>query len=172
MASSVLRQPKSVARDVFRKMSRKLASLLPKGLYARSLIIIITPVVLLQSVIAYVFMERHWQLVTQRLSAAVTADIAALIDIHESFPREQTTRALQIAAQRLALQLDILEGETLPPPGPKPFFTVLDEALSDEIRRQIKRPFWIDTVGRSNLIEIRVPVKDGVLRAVARRSLA
>ena len=59
---------------------RWLGRLLPKGLYARSLIIIIAPMVLLQSVIAYVFMERHWDLVTRRLSSAVTNDIAALID--------------------------------------------------------------------------------------------
>jgi two-component system osmolarity sensor histidine kinase EnvZ len=53
---------------------------LPKGLYARSLLIVIMPMVLLQSVVAFVFMERHWQLVTQRLSAAVTRDIAAVIE--------------------------------------------------------------------------------------------
>ena len=40
---------------------------MPKRLYARSLIIVITPMILLQSVIAFVFMERHWQTVTQRL---------------------------------------------------------------------------------------------------------
>ena len=147
--------------------------MLPKGLYARSLIIIITPVVLLQSVVAYVFMERHWQLVTQRLSSAVTADIAAIIDIYESYPQDRDAETLsRIAADRLGLDMEIMEGAKLPPPGPKPFFSILDEALSDEIRRQIKRPFWIDTVGRSNLIEIRVALKDGVLRVMARRSQA
>ncbi len=40
----------------------------PKGLYARALLIIIVPMVVLQSVIAFVFMERHWNTVTQRLS--------------------------------------------------------------------------------------------------------
>ena len=51
--------------------SLRVAGRMPKGLYARSLIIIIAPMVLLQSVVAFVFMERHWQTVTQRLSAAV-----------------------------------------------------------------------------------------------------
>ena len=45
---------------------------MPKGLYARALLIIILPMVILQSAIALVFMERHWQLVTFRLSEAVT----------------------------------------------------------------------------------------------------
>jgi two-component system osmolarity sensor histidine kinase EnvZ len=173
MSASALRQPRIVLQDALRRLVRSLAARLPKGLYARSLIIIITPVVLLQSVIAYVFMERHWQLVTQRLSAAVTSDIAALIDIHETFPRNITADALsRIAAERLNLNVDILEGASLPPPLPTPFFSLLDEALSEEMRRQIGRPFWIDTVGRSSFIEVRVVVKDGVMRVFARRSAA
>ena len=40
--------------------SRWLNSVMPKGLYARALLIIILPMVILQSVIAFVFMERHW----------------------------------------------------------------------------------------------------------------
>ena len=53
---------------------------MPTGLYARALLIMIVPMVILQSVVAFVFMERHWNTVTRRLSAAVTQDIAALID--------------------------------------------------------------------------------------------
>ncbi|MGL4974073.1 MAG: two-component sensor histidine kinase, partial [Bosea sp. (in: a-proteobacteria)] len=81
---------------------RFLGQYMPKGLYARALVIVITPVVLLQSVVAYVFMERHWQTVTQRLSSAVTADIAALIDVYESYPQDATAATLQrIAEERL-----------------------------------------------------------------------
>ncbi len=129
--------------------------------------------VLLQSVIAYTFMERHWQLVTRRLSAAVTADVAALIDIYESYPQDKGSETLErIASERLNLDVDILAGAKLPAPGPRPFFSLLDEALSDEIHRQIARPFWIDTVGRSSLIEIRVEIPGGVMRVIARRSQA
>jgi two-component system osmolarity sensor histidine kinase EnvZ len=172
-ATALVEQPRMMARGLLRRAARWLAGVMPKGLYARSLIIIITPVVLLQSVVAYVFMERHWQTVTQRLSAAVTADIAAVIDVYESYPQDRDAETLsRIAADRLNLDIEIMDGAKLPPPGPKPFFSLLDEALSDEIRRQIKRPFWIDTVGRSNLIEIRVALKNGVLRVMARRSQA
>ena len=56
-------------RDGWRRISRWLNSVMPKGLYARALLIIIAPMVILQSVVAFVFMERHWNLVTQHLSA-------------------------------------------------------------------------------------------------------
>ena len=50
--------------DGWRRISRWLNSVMPKGLYARALLIIILPMVILQSVIAFVFMERHWNVVT------------------------------------------------------------------------------------------------------------
>ncbi|KQP42249.1 ATPase [Methylobacterium sp. Leaf106] len=160
-------------RRIWKRLARAIGNALPKGLYARSLIIIIAPVVLLQSVIAYTFMERHWQLVTRRLSAAVTADVAAMIDVYESYPQDKDADTLtRIAGTRLNLDLDILKGAKLPLPGPRPFFSILDETLSEELAKQIGRPFWIDTVGRSSLIEIRVEIPDGVLRVTARRSMA
>src|SRR5262249_27113227 len=56
--------------------------------------------------------------------------------------------------------------------GPRPFFSLLDQALSQEISQRIRRPFWIDTVGRSNLVEIRIRLDDTVMRVFALRSAA
>ena len=59
-------------------------------------------------------------------------------------------------------------GKDLPPPRTKPFFNILDEILSEEIVRQIRRPFWIDTVGESSLVEIRILLDNKVLRVDGR----
>src|SRR5207302_379244 len=113
---------------------RPVRSVMPTGLYARSLLIIVTPMVILQSVVAFVFMERHWNTVTRRLSAAVTQDIASLIDTYQTLPDTPDHAALRrIAQQRLGLVVDFLPGTDLPPPGAKPFFSLLDQALSREI---------------------------------------
>jgi two-component system osmolarity sensor histidine kinase EnvZ len=103
----------------------------------------------------------------------VVQDIAALIDVYQNYPQSRDAAVLRkIAADRLGLQIDLLPPEPLPPPGPKPFFSVLDSALSREIGRQIGKPFWIDTVGNSNLVEIRIQLDQAVLRAFATRSQA
>ena len=60
----------------------------------------------------------------------------------------------------------------MPPPGPKPFFSLLDQTLSVQLGRQIGKPFWIDTVGHSNLVEIRIQLDDSVMRIFAQRSAA
>jgi two-component system osmolarity sensor histidine kinase EnvZ len=70
----------------------------------------------------------------------------------------------------LQLDVDLLPKQDLPPTLPKPFFSLLDSALSRELAQQIKRPFWIDTVGRSSLVEIQVLLDDGVLRVLTHRN--
>ena len=163
-----------VARHFWRAFSRALAGVMPKGLYARSLLIVIAPMVILQSAIALVFMERHWQLVTFRLSNAVTQDIAALIDIHRDFGAldPDNSKLEYIARARLNLEAEILPAGPLPPALPKPFFSLVDRAMSTEIERLIQMPFWIDTVGQSDLIEVRIDMGDAILRVVAHRSQA
>lgn len=156
-----------------KKLARFLKPVLPQGLYARSLLIIITPVVILQSVVAFVFMERHWELVTERLSQAVTRDIAAVIEMVETFPNDDANRTeiIRIARDALDLNVAFLPDTTLPNALPKPFFDLLDRTLSQAISRRLERPFWIDTVGRSSLVEVRVLIGDGeVLRVFARRN--
>jgi two-component system, OmpR family, osmolarity sensor histidine kinase EnvZ len=159
--------------DGWRRFARWLNSGMPKGLYARALLIIIAPMVILQSVIAFVFMERHWNVVTQRLSASVVQDIAALIDIYRGYPQDADQAQIRrIAQERLGLVVDFLPLADMPPPGPKPFFSLLDQALSEQLRKQIGRPYWIDTVGKSALLEIRVQLDNTVMRVFARRSAA
>ncbi|WP_425349873.1 ATP-binding protein [Mangrovicella endophytica] len=156
-----------------RPLPRVATRWLPKGLYARSLIIIIAPMVLLQSVVAFVFMERHWQLVTQRLSAAVVQDIAAVIELIDAYPQDPSYATITaIARDTLDLNVSVLPPEPLPQAAPRPFFNILDGILGDEITRQIKRPFWIDTVGNSKIVEIRIQLDDRVLRVLARRNSA
>lgn len=66
----------------------------------------------------------------------------------------------------------IFSPSTRCPRRAKPFFSLLDQTLSVQLGRQIAKPFWIDTVGRSNLVEIRIQLDDAVMRIFAQRSAA
>ena len=150
--------------------------MLPKGLYKRSLLIVILPMVLLQTAVTFVFMQNHWELVTRRLSEAVARDIGALTDLYERLPPGEDDAFLAtLAAQRFRMDVTLLPKGPLPPPMPRSFLDALDplnRTLPSEIRTQVDEPFWIDTVGPSGLMEIRVDLGDRVLRLVTRRSLA
>jgi two-component system osmolarity sensor histidine kinase EnvZ len=161
------------AHDLNERFSLLLKNIMPKGLYARALLIIIAPMVVLQSVVAYVFMERHYNLVTQRLSGGVVQDIATLIEVYKVYPQDPGLAQLRrIAQEQLGLGVDFLPVNDLPAPTPKPFFSLVDQSISEEIRKRIGRPFWIDTVGRSALVEIRIKLDNTVMRVFAPRSAA
>jgi two-component system osmolarity sensor histidine kinase EnvZ len=156
-----------------RALWRNAAALMPTGLFPRALLIVVLPIVILQCVLTYVFMERHWQLVTKRLSTGLTHDIAAIIALHQSYPGQDNDLNLtQIAQERLNMEVDFLPQGELPPELPAPLFSILDAVLSNEINRQIAKPFWLDTVTRSTFIEVRVKLDDSVLRVVALRGAA
>ncbi len=157
----------------WRKPLRWLRRRMPRRLYTRALLIIIVPIIILEAVVAYVFMERHWQLVTSRLSIAVTHDIAALIEIMRTYPHPDGYETLfSIAREKLDYDVRLEDGP-LPPPLPPPFFSILDEKLGQEIASQIGKPYWIDTFGQDWNIEIRILLDDGkVLRVEMPRQYA
>lgn len=158
-------------RSFLGKLGRSGSGLLPKGLYARALIIIIAPIVLLQSVLVLVFMERHWEYVTRRLSSATVQDIAMLVSLYESYPRGSDYVPLtDMARQQLGLVIQIVPGGELPPPKERPFFGFLDRTLSKSIRSRIGRPYWIDTVGASDYVDIRIQLDQAIMKVLARRS--
>jgi len=142
---------------------------LPHGLYGRSLMIIIAPVVLLQAVVAYVFMERHWQMVTERLSASVVSDIAYLLNQYETNPTAERAAEISSHANKyLALSVAILPGEELPIDHDG--VGLLDRSLSNELELQIGRPYWLDTKQYSDYVDIRVKADKAVMRVLALRS--
>ena len=154
-------------------MGNAFKSWMPTGLYARALLIMIVPMVILQTVVAFVFMERHWNTVTRRLSAAVVQDIASLIDVYKVYPQDKDARA---AAPHRAAPAAGGRFPSRRRHAAARAETVLLAARPDARRcssaARSRRPFWIDTVGSSNLVEIRIQLDDAGdarVRAAQRR---
>ena len=99
-------------RELWDRVWRTLGELAPKGLYARALIIIIAPIVLLESVVAFTFMERHWNQVTRRLSEATARDISAIVELYEAYPfKDEFASLIDLSNNKFGLLLSIM------PPG-------------------------------------------------------
>ena len=158
--------------NVYSAIASFLYRRLPKKLFARSLIILLGPMILLQTVVVLVFEERHLDLVTKRLSESVTRSISAFIELHEKYQTEESREELKELAQRnFELELNYLPNEPFPEAPPKPFFDTLDQYLTLSIQNQINKPFWLDTVSDVRRVEIRIQLNDRVLQVFARKSL-
>ena len=145
---------------------------LPTGLYARSLLIIVLPMVMLQIAVSIVFMERHWHMVTQRLTNGTTRDIAAIIYLITRHPEpDAVEETLKLAKDRLGLVATIYSGSELPQGGRIPFLGLLEQTLGDEIETQIGLPYWIDTEGTPSMVDVRIQLQhDKILRVLVKRN--
>ena len=165
-----IRTLRQMVRQLGRLTWSAIPNLMPKGLYARALIIIIAPIVLLESVVAFVYMERNWQEETVRLSRATSGSVGAVIDAFEaSHNKADYSRLIDLAQQRFEMTMIVAPPGELPPPQQRPVFDVLDRILTSEIASQIDRPFWIDTRGDKD-VEVRVKLDKAVLRLILPRN--
>ena len=98
-----------------------------------------------------------------------------MIDLYRALPPGADDKPLRsIAAERLRMDVELMPPQPLPPVLSHTFFDALDpltRALPSELRGQVRDPFWVDTVGRSGLMEIRVDLGKGVLRFITRREV-
>ena len=97
--------------------------------------------VLLQTAVAYVFMQRHWDIVTHRLSAAVARDVGAMVDLYAGLPPGADDPKLHAIAARFHMDVELLPPGPLPPKTPQTFFNVLDpltRALPEELGAQVQ----------------------------------
>ena len=53
--------------------------ILPKGLYWRTLLIIVVPAAFLQLVVTMVFLDDHWRATSKRMSQGVAGDVAQVV---------------------------------------------------------------------------------------------
>lgn len=177
--ASVMNQSKTslsklsvISRTINKKFDSFISLFLPKGLYARALIIIIAPIVLLQSVLVFVFMERHWEFITKRLSYSTAQDISLLIDLYDKSDQsiEDQMRLITMASKHLAINMKFLPPGELPPRLPRPIFGLLDKTLTKGLRRNIDYPFWVDAFGQSKDVEIRVRTSHHTISFFVQRS--
>jgi two-component system osmolarity sensor histidine kinase EnvZ len=132
---------------------------MPEGLFPRALIILVAPVVLLQTIMTGLILERHFENVTKLLARSYARDVTLLVQLYEDSDKSPAARSriVELANGTLGLGLTIERG-ALPPPLPEPFFSRADTRLTREFTVQMNRPFWLDTSQEPDFVEVKVLV--------------
>lgn len=146
----------------------RLKRLMPRGLFARAMIIIVAPIVLLQAVITWVFFERQFEEMTRRLSLGVAGEISMLVEAYRKFPEAEEDLA-EIARQTMRIEVAYIPDASLPPPTQRPFYDIIGHILAREVARAVGRPIRLDTTRFEDVVDIRIQVEGGILRVLAPR---
>lgn len=135
--------------------------LLPRTLFGRSLLIIALPVLLLQMIVAFIFFDRHWDSMSERLVAALSGEVAMVTEqVRNAASPEDAARILRYAERNMGLQVRIrpLDSKTLKSQAlfQKFYFITLNKKLKNSLQRRLNRPFAVRANEDSERFEIIV----------------
>ena len=83
------------------KATHQIKNVLPKTLFGRSLLIIVTPLILMQAISTFVFFDRHWDTMTRRLAHTLAGDIALIVDSLTPLPEQIRLNQIIVKADDL-----------------------------------------------------------------------
>ncbi len=136
----------------------------PKGLYARTMLIVVLPIFIMQVIVTYIFFNRHWEEVSGNLSANVAGDIALVTTLYRQAGNDAAIEQVStLARQELDIAIRYEEGGSIPPRDKRGFFSVNSNTLDERLDQALDLPYWYNIAGYKNYVEVRVQLEEGYL---------
>jgi len=146
-------------------------SFLPRSLFGRALTILLVPIVLLQLVVGLVFFQRHYQRVTEEMTAGVVVEIAYAVDqIEELGTADAARRRLAELSGPLDLSFELRPDATVVPAVRRDRFDFTGQTVVDTLRSELDRPVAVDFVSVNRAAVIDVGTTVGALRVRTERT--
>ena len=146
------------------KAKNKIKNILPQTLFGRALLIIVTPLILMQAISTFVFFDRHWDTMTRRLAHTLAGDIAFIVDSFTPLPKQlDLNQIFKKADDILHIRLTYSPEEILVKKKPFQQWDRVRKSLRDALKERVRRPFSIDTIKKDRRIEIKVQLPQGLL---------
>ncbi len=142
-------------------------TLMPKGLLARSMTILVFPMVVSLIILGYIFYNNHWGIVGKRLAGSITGEISGVIALLDEFNDiSSQKKILKAASSNFHLNISILANTLLSPDMEK----VRDNWITDELKQSLnhsltsKNKFYIDEVSEAPSIIVYLQYYKSVIK--------
>ena len=146
------------------KAKNRIKNILPQTLFGRALLIIVTPLILMQAISTFIFFDRHWDTMTRRLAHTLAGDIAFIVDSLTPLPKQLDLNQIFLKADDiLHIRLTYSPEEILVKKKAFQQWDRVRKSLQDALKERVRRPFSIDTIKKDRRIEIKVQLPQGLL---------
>jgi two-component system osmolarity sensor histidine kinase EnvZ len=137
---------------------------LPRGLFARSLLIILLPVLLLEAVVLQVFYGSHLSIISRRFAFSIAGEIAFTLDQLDRSPDPaRQWRIMNEVQQQFQLSMAFDPGAKLEHRKTVNVFGPMDDDLASALRQHLKKPFTTDWISDPDFVLVRVQQQNGVV---------
>jgi two-component system osmolarity sensor histidine kinase EnvZ len=152
----------SAVGDLFESVARWADRHSPQTLFARALIIIVVPMLLLQALSAWWFYSQRGDNVTNRLALILVRDLRTLISLRADYPDdEHKSWIVRHARSDMLFSVAFHVGTVRPFRSPE-YFDIVGRELQGALDADLRRPYYIDNTvgGEQVMIEIQLTDSD------------
>jgi len=148
--------------DLFERIARWADRHSPQTLFARALIIIVVPMLLLQALSAWWFYSQRGDNVTNRLALILVRDLRTLISLRADFPDDEHRSWILRHARSDMLIFVAFHKGTVRQFKPPEYFDIVAREVQGALDADLRKPYFLDNSvgGEQLLIEIQLTDSD------------
>jgi two-component system osmolarity sensor histidine kinase EnvZ len=161
--------------SLLKRFNNFFKAFLPRTLFGRSLLILVTPLFLVQIITTFIFFDRHWQKMGDRLAYSVANEISLIV---YELERDDSNTHVAEMKSRMEPTLDLLimysQGERLATvfedtstalqnPSRE---NIISQTLAKALNQRLPHSFDIRVDADEKWVEVQVQARNGVLRVV------
>ncbi len=152
--------------EIFESIARWADRHSPQTLFARALIIIVVPMLLLQALSAWWFYSQRGDNVTNRLALILVRDLRTLISLRADFPDDEHKSWVVRHARSDLLIFVAFHPGTVRPFRPPEYFDIVARELQGALDADLRRPYFLDNSVGGEQVLIEIQITDGEVMQV------
>jgi len=139
-------------------------SILPKRLFYRSLIIVATPIIMLQIIITTVFFDSLWIKANKGMTSSLVGEIRTLYDIYKNPDDREKEAIIKLYNKNFDFVIAFKKNELLPQKKIERWYSPMDRSLRRELKIAFGYDYWFDTTAYKEVVDLRIKYRNGVLQ--------
>jgi two-component system, OmpR family, osmolarity sensor histidine kinase EnvZ len=154
---------------MFYGLNKLIKNLLPKSLFYRALLIVATPIIVLQLIITIVFFDSLWIKTNKGMTRALVSEIRTFIEVYnnDNYDKSEIANLFSIYQD---LNIEFISDKDLNYTYNKRWFSPVDRTLRRELKSSFgTEKFWYDTTSYKELIDIRIKYQSGYFKFLVPR---
>ena len=150
---------------MFYGLNKFIKNLLPKRLFYRSLIIVATPIILLQVTISIVFFDSLWIKTNKGMTNSLVSEIYTFTQAYKNEKDYNKQNLTDLYYQNFQLNINFIENEKIPEIKKERWFSPIDRTLRRELKAKFNQ-YWFDTTTYKDLIDIKIAHQNGIFEII------
>ena len=144
---------------MFYGLNNLIKKILPKQLFYRGLLIVATPIIILQITISVVFFDSLWIKTNKGMTRSLVSEIKTFLDTYknENINKNYISSLFQ---KNFELEINYVDSAVLPKSDEERWFSPMDRTLRRELKSN-NLNYWFDTVSFKNKVELKISHESG-----------